>query len=284
MKKFLKTVLISAVLLSATAITAFADMGSKPKVNINLKNLPDETVYIDLLFQPEYPQQLYSNIDPDDGYDSNMIKLLASFNEYGWYAACAQGTYIPMFGDIIPQEDKISFGYFGVPDRFRVIIVTENGEIKTTDTIERKSMEVNMTLDCRTMEYTTKPLWQVYAGQFAITCCVTLLVEGLILLLFRYNLKKRFKYFTVTNVLTQIFFSIVFSAAFIYGGTINAIMFFIPAEIAVVLVEIVIYRKKLKQHGKSRRTWYAITANLTTAVLTFAAIDPLMDVMFDLMR
>lgn len=285
MKKLCKTIMIAAVLLCMCTVTAFADMGSKPRVTIKLKNPPQELFYTDLLHRPEYPDRLHPNTDADEELNRDMLQLLLSYTDEGWYPAYTAGTYSPMWGNLVADQDnKVVYSYHGVPDSFKIIIATESGEIKTTDIISRQAMEINLTLDCKDMSYTTKPVWQVYIGQFLLTCSVTLLVEGLILLLFGFKLKENLKVFLLTNIFTQIVFSAAFASSFIYGGTMGSMMAFIPLEVAVTLTELMIYRKLLKGYTEKRKIIYAVAANIITAAMTWVNMDALMDFMFKLMR
>jgi len=285
MKRKFTVLSLSVIMLFAFSLSAFADMGSKPRVTIKFKNRPDGIFYTDLLYQPADPERLHDNLESDYSYNDDMLQLLFSFTEDGWYPAYAGGTVIPMWGNMLPDDEgKVVYSYHGVPDNFKIIIVTENDEVKTSDIISRKTMEISLTLDYNDMTYTTKPLWQVYAGQFAITCSVTLLVELLILWLFRFGLKENIKTVVSANIFTQIVFTVLFSSAFIYGGTLGSIFAFIPLEAAVTIFELLIYRRLLKGHTEKRRMLYAIAANISTALLTWVNIDRLMDIMFEFIR
>ena len=52
MKKIIKVLLLSMFLLNICTVSAFADMGSKPRVQIDIKNPPQEKYYLDLLHLP----------------------------------------------------------------------------------------------------------------------------------------------------------------------------------------------------------------------------------------
>ena len=81
MKKLCKTIMIAAVLLCMCTVTAFADMGSKPRVTIKLKNPPQELFYTDLLHRPEYPDRLHPNTDADEELNRDILQLLLSYTD-----------------------------------------------------------------------------------------------------------------------------------------------------------------------------------------------------------
>ncbi len=284
MNKRIKILFISGLIFCLCGITAFADMGSKPRVEIELLNKPENLYYLDLLYEKEdRGHSTYDNIEDKSKYNAGMLDLLFSYK--GWYPAYAGGTWSPMWGDLTADETgKHIFNYVGVPDRFRVIIVTEDGSVSVSEIIDRKTMEIKLTMDYNNMDYTTQPVWKAYMGQFLVTCSLTLIVELIVFILFRFKIKNNLKTVVFTNIFTQIVFSVLFSAAFLYGGTLGAIGAFVFLEIGVVITETIVYRKLLKNCTKQKSTLYAVTANFITAMLTWVNLDPLMAFMFKLIR
>ncbi len=280
MKKVLNIFFTSVFLFTLVSFTAFRDMGSKPRVDIKLENKPGCRYYMDLLYyteEPAFPAEY-------EKFDMAIYKLLFCKREENWMPAVAEGKLI-MSGQLEPDENgKHRFGYLGVPDEFKIIIVTENGQVKISDVIHRKTMEAHITLDYITMEYTTKPMWQVYPAQFAVTCGITLVVELTILILFGFKLKENLTVFMATNIATQLLLTAVFSRTFLYNGTLACYVFLIPVEILITFIESKIYRRKLKGHSKDRCIGYAVTANLISAGLTFVNLQEIMDFMFRLIR
>ena len=287
MKKAFKIILLSVVMSVFFSMTAFADMGSKPRVEIKLSNPPDELYYMDLLyFYDGDTNELYDSLDENrEKYNQEMLDKLFTFTDENLYPALAAGTSVPTWGNLIPDENGSNiYGYHGVPSEFKVIIVTESGEIKTTEMIQRKHMELSISLNYKDMSYTTQPVWKAYIGQFAITCSLTLIVEFLILLLFRFNIKQNIKTFAFANIFTQIVFTIAFSTMFINSGTFSTILFFYILEFFVIIAEVCIYLLKFKGKSKGIIIAYTIVANVASAALTFVNIDKLFDIMFSLIR
>ncbi len=280
MKKALKVFFTSVFLFITVSVTAFRDMGSKPRVDVKLDNRPNGRYYMDLLY---YTEEAALPADYEK-MDIAMYKLLFCQRDENWMPAVAEGKLI-MSGQLEPDENgKHRFGYLGVPEEFKIIIVTEDGQVKISDVIHRKTMEAHITLDYNTMKYTTKPMWQVYPAQFAVTCGITLITELLILILFGFKLKENLTIFTATNIATQILLTAVFSYVFLYNGTLACYVFLIPVEILITFIESKVYMKKLKGHSKGRRIGYAVTANLISAALTFVNLQEIMDFMFKIIR
>lgn len=287
MKKILRTIIITIVLFTFFTLTAYADIGSKPKVTIDIKNPPEENYYLDLLYKKENNSDkytLYKNLDDDSEYNQEMLSLLFSYENENLIPAMAAGTFVPTFGDIVSNENKFVFSYLGVPDEFKIIIVTENGTVKTSDWVNRKTMEISLELDYETMDFKTQSFYSAILSQFVFNCCITLLVEFLILLIFKYNIKNNIKIFTYVNIFTQIIFNIAFSYLFMYYGTFSVVATFIPMEIAITTFETYIYCKKLKGQSTQKNIIYGITANITSATLTYFSLDMIFDFMFKLIR
>ncbi|MBR4036285.1 MAG: hypothetical protein IKJ05_06100 [Oscillospiraceae bacterium] len=281
MKKTVKTTFFVIVLFALCSVTAFADMGSKPRVQITLKNPPQENYYLDLLHQYDNPDYSGNTVWVDDP----MFTVLANYNDNGWVPALAQGTSMPIWGELTPDENgRHIFGYFGVPDEFKIIIVTESGQIKVSDIIERKTMEVALTLDCTDMSYTTQPMWIAVVVQFFTTWSITLIIEFVIMLLFFFKIKDNFKHFFTVNTATQILLTVFVSGGFFFGGTVSAYMWFIVIEFVIAIVEMWYCDKFFVGRDSLTKLCYAAVANGVSGICTFLSLDIIMDMMFNLIR
>jgi hypothetical protein len=132
------------VVLFLDPFTAYSDSGPKPELTILVENPPTEDYYLDLLIkkQGNYNNMAYEK----EEYDSAMLQKLKSLESEGWYPAYSGGTAAPMWGDL---KGKVkgnlrshSFGYMGVPDTYRIIIVTKSGKVQISDIQKRMSCRV----------------------------------------------------------------------------------------------------------------------------------------------
>ena len=83
--------------------------------------------------------------------DELLDALRAAVPE-GWHACTAQGTNgAPMWGDLIGSDAGgvrlHSFRYHGVPDTYRIILVTKSGESWVSDTLHRATLQSSATVD-----------------------------------------------------------------------------------------------------------------------------------------
>lgn len=275
--------LAALVILSLTFVSHInADAGPKPSLEIIVKNPPESEYYLDLLV--DYSSgHLYDNMRDDEGYSGNMYDILKGYNADGWRPALVTGTRVPLNGKLTGKKNGDNmvhyFSYMGVPDRFKVIIVTSDNEVIVSESIvERKAFNSTAYFDCN-----TKGLWErsavlSYVLQFLSTYSLTLIIEGLILVLFRFSMKQNWKPFLVINIITQILLTVIIYSATYLQGSFFALFLYIPFELVIFIAEAILFAKYLKQHSKLRRVMFAITANIISFMtgLAIMIIYPMM--------
>ncbi len=275
-----RRLMASAVLLLMTVLftsVVSADFGPKDRLDIYLTNPPDEPYYLDLLYDAG-GVEVYGNLTEEEiaGLNPDMLTALLE-NGTGWTAAMAEGTRIPLFGKLTGERTERGmhhrFSYYGLPETYRIMIVTQSGETHVSDPFIRRAMQSSITYDCASGTGEIPPLWRQYLSQFACTCLATLLIEGALLLLFRFSLKENSLPFLLVNVGTQIFLTAVVGSALIFHGTVTAYLHYAGAEIAILLAETVAFAFLLKGKSRARRIGYAITANAVSCALGFFGME-----------
>lgn len=268
-----------AILLLTVLFTAAvsADFGPKDRLDIYLVNPPKEAYYLDLLYDAG-DAGVHENLTAEEieSLDPDMLAALQN-NGTGWTAALATGTRVPLFGSLTGEESDDGmhhrFSYYGLPETYRIIIVTASGETHLSDPFTRRAMQSSITYDYTTGTGEIPPLWRQYLSQFACTCLATLLIEGVLLLLFRFSLKENLLPFLLVNVGTQIFLTAVVGSALILHGTITAYLHYAGAEIVILAAEAIAFGFFLKGKSRARRIVYAITANAVSCVLGFVGME-----------
>lgn len=281
MKRTLSLCLTLLLCIGAFTTAAFADSGPKPYLDITVVNAP-EGYYLDLLMEHSPGQTYYDNLSGDESYDPQGLAGLHALEGEGWYPAFAGGSRAPLFGDLTPdQNGKHHFTYYGLPTTFR-IIVSEVGSDRwqaTAESYTRTTFATNLTYDyaTNTIEYAT-PTALVRVLEFLSTLIPTLLAEGLVLWLFRFDIKKNLVFFLLLNVVTQLFLHFVMGTS-LYAATArfsSYLLFFLPAEFLIFIVELLFCVFLLKGHSKFRRAAYALAANAVSFGLTFVTLHPLL--------
>lgn len=286
-------------LLTSLALTtfAFADFGPKPQLTVRVENAPQELYYLDLLAEGDWDAE---DTDSDDGIersyygkedtlDPDLLALLRENVPEGWHACVAQGTTgAPIYGELYAESTDASgndlhiFAYHGVPSTYRIILVTQSGKVWVSEALERKVLQSSVTVHwADDTEHTTVTVPSTITGyllQFLATLVPTLLIEGLLLLLFQYSWKQNWKAFLLVNVLTQGLLAVASSSVTAHSGVSAWYLFcfFLPAELVVILVEVFLYsgRGLLTGHSKGRAALYAVTANFASAVLGYYLAEP----------
>ena len=293
MKRKSLRVLVCALLASLALTTfAFADNGPKPQLIVRVKNAPQEPYYLDLLAKGDWDAEDGNRIDgidwnydgKEDTLDPDLLALLRENIPAGWHACVAQGTTgAPMWGELYAEGTDASgnalhwFGYVGVPSTYRIILVTESGKVWVSDILNRRvlqsSVTVNWSDDTSAVTVSVPSTIPGYLLQLVATLVPTLLIEGIILLLFQYSWKQNWKAFLLVNLITQGLLAIASSVYAIQSGPnmFSYLIFFLPAELFILIAEAYLYagRGMLKGHSKKRAAAYAVTANLISAILGY---------------
>lgn len=291
-RKSLRT-LVCALLASLALTTfAFADNGPKPQLIVRVKDAPQEPYYLDLLAKGDWDAEDGNRIDgidwnydgKEDTLDPDLLALLRDNVPAGWHACVAQGTTgAPMWGELYAEGTDASgnalhwFGYVGVPSTYRIILATESGKVWVSDILNRRvlqsSVTVNWSDDTSAVTVSVPSTIPGYLLQFVATLVPTLLIEGIILLLFQYSWKQNWKAFLLVNLITQGLLAIASSVYAIQSGPnmFSYLIFFLPAELFILIAEAYLYagRGMLKGHSKKRAAAYAVTANLISAILGY---------------
>lgn len=246
------------------SIIIHADTGPKPEINITGINMPDELCYMDLLV--DYPRTFdYTNLDDLDSYNSEMLGLLQNYNIDGWRPGLVTGTGAPMFGDIVCTVEngatKMRFSYMGVPDRYRIIVVTESGNVVVSNIIEKKAFQSYVYFDFLTEEAYEEIETPLSFRPFLISFLVTIIIEGILLILFGFSMKKNYKPFLIINLLTQISLNAIIGLFMVMNGTSAAFLAYIVFEIVILIVETVYFGRYLVEHSVLRRRVYGVVAN-----------------------
>ena len=286
-------------LLASLALTtvALADFGPKPQLTVRVENAPQELYYLDLLAEGDWDAEDTDSNDgiersyygKEDTLDPDLLALLRENVPEGWHACVAQGTTgAPIYGELYAESTDASgndlhiFAYHGVPSTYRIILVTQSGKVWLSEALERRVLQSSVTVhwadDTENTTVTVPSTVTGYLLQFLATLAPTLLIEGLLLLLFQYSWKQNWKAFLLVNVLTQGLLAVASSSVTAHSGVSAWYLFcfFLPAEFVVMLVEVFLYsgRGLLTGHSKGRAALYAVTANFASAVLGYYLAEP----------
>ncbi len=278
MKRIVRTLTLAALAACLLTVSALADSGPKPLLTVKVANAPEGLYYLDLLAEgPPYGED-YRTEEDFAGYDQDLLQALRAAIPEGWHACILDGDLI--FGDLTGelQGDTMihTFSYFGVPDTYRVILAAEDGSTWVSDVLERTSLQSSVTVDYAAKTVTVPQVWKAYAVQLLATLTTTLVMEGLLLVLFDFWKQKRnWLVFLLVNLVTQGGLALwTARTCLLHGLTGWSALSLIPAELVIFPAEMIAYALLLRGQSRSRSAAYGFVANLFSAALGFLAIGP----------
>jgi len=282
-KKLMSLAALLLTLAALLTVPALADSGPKPLLIVRVENGPEEPYYLDLLAEGD-PNPKYMDYCLDWNYseeeraalDPQLLQALRDAVPKGWYACVAQGNQgTPIYAKLNGDGNIHSFSYVGVPDTYRVIVVTKSGESWVSEPITRHALQCSAKVDWAKKAISVAPTWVGYVLQFLSTCVPTLVIEALILLLYGYKWKTSWKPFLTVNLVTQGALALYYSVTIVrHGMSFWFLFLFVPAEVVVAVAEALLYRRFLTGQSKTRAVVYGLTANAASAVIGFFLAEP----------
>lgn len=251
-----------------------ADIGEKPSITIKIKNLETNKYIIDLLTYAEktgdyYSDSNFSNYGRTVHFDKiakernitiDQAKQLYNIDYNGWISANTRNSLL--WGTCNGNnEHEHYFNYFGVPDRYKIIIINyDTGDIKVSDEIIRKDFSSKVMIDYNSMSISSKSTLNIKSIVLALL--ITIAIELIIALLMKF--RKYIKVIIMTNTTTNILLQL--SLNIISGNYLTKLIIF---EILVIIAEYFIYKKYMNEESAKKILLYTLIANMVTACLTF---------------
>ena len=280
-KRFIAASLITFIIVTCFTRVVMADMGPKRSIEIKILNAPTEPYYVALLMPTDYVADIddpsrFDHIPEDKDW---VREIFYEYDEDGFrlftYPAGTNSIcYSGWQNDFYRGENIIEYGYM-VPSTFKVMIVTDSGEVTVSNELTAKRFHSQCEYD-----YSTNTLKEIivpaYGPDFfietALYLVVTLVIEGIVLLCFGLFRKKNLKYFLIVNITTQfLLFVFNFLSRMFVVVLLNHFALWIVMEAVILVIETIWYSKKLvNKNGdvsKVRNILYAITANLISAFI-----------------
>ena len=175
---------------------------------------------------------------------------------------------------ILWEEGVHRFYYLGVPQTYRILVVTESGESWVSDTLERGALQTCVTVDWTAKAAKAPPVWRAYALQILLTLLPALLAEFLLLLVFRLDWRKNWKVFLTVNLVTQGILSCVLGILVVRDGFISQwMLLFLGAEVVIAFVEAFLYRRFFQSPSRRYAFTYGLAANAAAATLGWFMVD-----------
>lgn len=271
MKKVLSFILIFIFVFIGSSLVISADTGPKPKTTITIYNL-DKSDYI-IGYATKKKSGPHSFYEPGaDVFYGSSDDLDVLYEKY--QLADGFRLYDISYSYSNVDEFTLESGYYW-PSDFKLLIYDKiNDRCYISEEVETYAFHSYFKCDFKAIDSTIFSLVKTYnytneIFSFIIRLIVTLVIEMLIALIFRYT-RKSYLIILVTNLVTQIGLNLALNLdAHFNGRQPIMIIVYVFIELAIILVEGIIYQifLKRKNNGFNFGFLYSIIANVVSFVL-----------------
>lgn len=244
MNKFIK-VLLFCLLFITIIMPVSADTAIRPPhIDIEVSNAPEELYYLDLLVD-DGETLLFKDLRSSKySFDEAMIKTLEGMVPEGMHSILWGGSHQRTTGTLIGEKQKngsmlhVIDGY-GVPERFRVMFVSKNGETKMSDWYDYEMYIGKIFIDYESLDIHTRPFELFYVFHYFLLVIPFLLAKMLVY--YKGNiLSSRMKtiLFGIVCMLEILAVTPIMSYATIYNGSLGqAAMVLMFGEMVYTFIE-----------------------------------------------
>ena len=252
--------------------TVYADMGPKPSITIHVNNAPEgQEYYIGLLhyWEGNIETEHYVYDDSLNDKENKACQIITEYYKSDWSlfrSPRGDAAYYHSY-----ETNTYIFDYM-VPDHFKVILVTLDGNVYLSDDITKRKFNADFDYDVLTGSIKEN----VFAGTGIYLVLVlfsfifTIVIEGLVLLLFKLFNKQNIKYFFIINIITQIILNGILIYTLYYGIGLMLLFIFPITELLIIIIESNYYKKRLVNRegevSSKRNILYGIVANIASVV------------------
>ena len=264
------SLLICLILVLNLPVTAKADIGPKPSINITFTGIEGETYYGTLLSE----RKSTGPATAWDGYEEyrdwkpeNEKPIWEKFIAY----EDTDGYYFLQEWWDCSETNQLNWTYYP-PTPFKILLYfPETDTFYVSDIYERYAFDSYFTVDLS--DYATSPItarqsydytWEVISLVARIV--LTIALELAIALFFGYREKKALGFLAIVNVITQVVLNVALNIINYRSGSMGFTFAFICMEILVFAIEAITYKAALhrfseKEKANQRGVTYALVAN-----------------------
>lgn len=275
-KKAVQIVVCVLLLLAVFPISAHADTGPKPSVQVDFTDMADEVYYVTLLSK-EYstgPATAYNGNPASARYqaDSEDYAIWEKFVNY----SDSDGYYFLQQFETCQGNDHYSWDYCP-PSPFKILLY-----FPQSDTFAVSGIYESYAFD----SYFTAAMDATDSGALIVTkdypfrwelislfarILLTILIELLIALPFRFRTKKQLQIIICTNIFTQTVLNVLLNAAAYYFGSLAFTFYSVLGECIVFLIEAILYVRLLPKYSTYAKPVHPVCYALCANILSLAA-------------
>ena len=259
--------------VTALPITAKADMGPKPSVRIQFKNMGDDLCYGTLLSREKHAvrarvwdgtailAQLYD-------LDRSIWKAFVDYKD-------SDGYYFLQRGWTVSETGEIAWTYYP-PENFKILLYyPETETFVSSGSYERYAFDTYYTVDMEgvrigSVEYnenlSTNERINAYRSynyqkellSLAVRILLTIAIEMAVALLFGFRQKKQLQILALVNITTQLLLNLLLNIIHYNAGPLAFITSYVFFEVIVFVLEAGLYCRLLKKVSERKENWYYV--------------------------
>ena len=254
-KKALIWLLLVLLLTALLPVTAYADMGPKPSVQVTFENMDDRLCYGTLLSERE-------STGPANVWDGNEehISLWGDQDRDVWQAFVdyqdPDGFYFLQWFWRCDETKELDWGYYP-PNTFKILLYyPDTGEFLSSEILQTYAFDSYFTMDVTgdLSARQTLPAQKNYdytreISGFMARLILTILIELAVTWLFGFRRKGQLLLVLAVNAVTQIALNVFLTLIGMKQGPSMFIFAYVVAEPAIVIIEYVAYRNLFHRFG-----------------------------------
>lgn len=279
-KKLFYTLLCTIIFVAALSVTAYADMGPKPSVQITFEGLSDELCYGTLLSKKK-------STGPASVYDGETDYAVHSGNydwaelDYETWKAFVDyedvdGYYFLQEGWRVDETKSLAWTYYP-PSSFKILLYfPESGAFISSEIYETYAFDSYFTVDMNDMtdilvaEKSYDYTWELIS--MLVRIIFTVILEIGIAILFGFKNRKQLLIISCVNIITQIILNVLLNFINYSSGSMAFTAFYILFEIIVFAIEAVIFYTTLHRFSdKESKRYIPIIYALVANAFSFGA-------------
>lgn len=259
--------------VTAFPITAKADMGPKPSVRIQFKNMGDDLCYGTLLSKEKCtgPARVWDGTARNEqlyDLDRSIWKAFVDYKD-------PDGYYFLQRGWTVSETGEIAWTYYP-PQDFKILLYyPETGTFVSSGSYERYAFDTYYTVDMEgvrigSVEYnenlSTNERINAYRSynyrmellSLTVRIFLTIAIEMAVALLFGFRRKKQLQILALVNITTQLLLNLLLNIIHYNSGPLIFIISYVFFEVIVFALEAGLYCRLLKKVSEKKENWYYV--------------------------
>ncbi len=284
---------VCALLVSALPMAASADMGPKPSVRVEFKNMGSEVCYGTLLSKApstgphsvwnENEDPLYFDPQEDLGVDEGVWRAFVEYKDSdGFYFLKEAIWQVSEKGELAwtyypPETFKILL-YYPETQRFAVSGIYEKYAFDTYYTVDMNGVEIGSVTPEGDLSGENELIarksykWKEEAISLVARILITIAIEMGVALLFGFREKSVLVFLMIVNATTQVILNVLLNIINFRSGGFAFVFGYIVFEFAVFFIEAVLYSLVMKKYvSKAKPAVFYILYALAANAVSFGA-------------